>query len=179
MKRSLNYKIALGGTLASMCLACQFITGVFPVFYIIMPMICGVLITLMANETNIRWGFLMYLAVSVLSLFITPNKDAALIFIMFFGPYPLIRPAFSKIRPGFIGFAIKALFFNFCIIIYFLITVFLFGAQELIEEMGEFGKYGGFILLGIANMMFISYDYLMDTAQIFYKNKLRPKITGK
>lgn len=179
MKRSLSYKIALGGTLASMCLICQFITGVFPIFYIIMPMICGILVTVMATETNIRWGFLMYLAVSVLSLFITPNKDAALIFIMFFGHYPLLRPALSKIKPRLLSFALKVLFFNVCIILYFVLTVFVFGATELLEEMGEMGKYGGIILLCTANLMFSSYDYLMELARELYQKKLHPKISGK
>ena len=63
MKHSLSYKIALGGTLASICLACQFVTGVFPIFYIIMPMICGILVTVMSDETGTKWGFLMYIAV--------------------------------------------------------------------------------------------------------------------
>ncbi len=179
MKRSLSYKIALGGTLASMCLLCQFITGVFPIFYIIMPMICGILVTVMATETNTRWGFLMFLAVSVLSLFITPNKEAALIFIMFFGHYPLVRPALLRLKPRIMSFAIKLVFFNVCIISYFFITVFIFGAKEMLDEMGELGKYGGLILLGTANMMFISYDYLMDIAEDMYIKKFRSKISGK
>lgn len=179
MKRSLSYRIALGGTLASMCLLCQFVTGVFPVFYIIMPMICGVLVTVMASETNTRWGFLMYLAVSLLSMFITPNKDAALLFIMFFGHYPLWRPFVSKIKPGFLSFAVKILIFNVCTLSYFALTVFLFGAEELLEEMGDMGKYGGVILLCTANVMFSSYDYLMSLAQDIYKKKLHPIISGK
>lgn len=179
MKRSLSYRIALGGTLASMCLLCQFITGVFPVFYIIMPMICGILVTVMADETNTWWGFLMYLSVGILSLFVTPNKDAAFIFIMFFGHYPLIRPHIGRLKPLFLAYIIKLLLFNLCIIAYFFMTVYLFGMDELLEEMGELGKYGGLILLGIANMMFVSYDYLMDVAMDFYRSKLHPKISGK
>jgi hypothetical protein len=179
MKRSLSYRIALGGTLASMCLLCQFITGVFPVFYIIMPMICGILVTVMAAETNTWWGFLMYLAVSLLSLFVTPNKDAAFIFIMFFGHYPLLRPCLSRIRIRPAAYLLKALIFNVCIIAYFFMTVYLFGMDELLEEMGEFGKYGGLVLLGLANMMFASYDYLMDVAMEVYRKKVHPKISSK
>ena len=179
MKRSLSYRIALGGTLASMCLLCQFITGVFPVFYIVMPMICGVLVTVMAEETGRKWAFLMYLAVGTLSLFITPNKDAALIFIMFFGHYPLVRPVLSGMKVKPLGFALKVLFFNMCIILYFFLTVYILGMEELIEEMGELGKYGAVILLGTANTMFLSYDYLMDIATDLYRKKLHPKISGK
>ncbi len=179
MKRSLSYKIALGGTLASMCLLCQFITGVFPMFYIIMPMICGILVTVMAKETGTWWGFMMYLAVSALSLFVTPNKDAAFVFIMFFGHYPLIRPYLKKLKPFILSYILRLAVFNICIIAYFFVTVYLFGMDQLLEEMGDIGKYGGFILLGLANMTFVSYDYLMDIAMEVYAVKLHPKISGK
>lgn len=179
MKRSLSYRIALGGTLASMCLACQFVTGVFPVFYIIMPMLCGILVTVMAAETSTWWGFLMYLAVGTLSLFVTPNKDAALIFIVFFGHYPLIRPYIRRIRIKPLGYLLRLILFNVCMIAFFFITVYLFGMDDLLEQMGDFGKYGGLVLLGTANLMFISYDYLMDISMELYKQKLHPKISGK
>ncbi len=177
MKRSISYRIALGGTLASMCLLSQFITGVFPAFYIIMPMICGILVTVMAMETNVWWGFLMYLAVSTLSLFVTPNKDAALIFIMFFGHYPLIRPYLYRLKIKPLIYAVKLLIYNACILAYFFMTVYLFGMDEMLEEMGEFGKYGAYILLATANMMFVSYDYLMDIAMEVYRKRLHPKIS--
>lgn len=178
MKRSISYRIALGGTLASMCLLSQFITGVFPVFYIIMPMICGILVTVMAMETSVWWGFLMYLAVGTLSLFVTPNKDAALIFILFFGHYPLIRPCLRRLKLRPLIYGAKLLIYNACILAYFFMTVYLFGMDELLEEMGEFGKYGAYILLGTANMMFVSYDYLMDVAMDVYRRRLHPKISG-
>ncbi len=179
MKRSLSYRIALGGTLASMCLLCQFITGVFPVFYIVMPMLCGILVSVMAAETNIWWGFLMYLAVGTLSLFVTPNKEAAFIFIMFFGHYPLLRPYICRIKLKPLVFIVKLLLFDVCMIAFFLVTVYLFGMDELLEEMGEFGKYGAIILLCVVNIMFVSYDYLMDISIDLYNKKLHPKISGK
>ncbi|MBQ8687257.1 MAG: hypothetical protein IJ512_01760 [Ruminococcus sp.] len=178
MKHSMSYRIALGGTLASMCLLSQFITGVFPVFYIIMPMICGILVTVMAMETSTWWGFLMYLAVSTLSLFVTPNKDAALIFILFFGHYPLIRPYLYRLKLKPLVYALKLLIFNICMLAYFFLTVYLLGMDELLKEMGEFGKYGAYILLGTVNMMFISYDYLMDISMEVYRKRLHPKISG-
>lgn len=178
-KRSLSYRTALGGTLASMCLVCQFITGVFPMFYIIMPMICGVLVTVMAREAGTKWGFLMYFAVSLLSLFITPNKEAALIFIMFFGHYPLLRPSIAKIKPYALSYALRLIFFNVCIVSYFGLTILLFGAEEMLEGMGDFGKYSGFILLAMADTMFISYDYLMELAGEMYAKKIRPIISGR
>jgi hypothetical protein len=179
MKQSISYRIALGGTLASMCLLSQFLTGIFPTFYLIMPMVCGLLVTIMAAETSGWWGFLMYLAVSVLSLFVTPNKESALIFILFFGHYPLIRPYLYKLRCPPLIFLAKLLLYNVCILAYFFLTVYLFGMDALLDEMGEFGKYGAIFLLGTVNVMFVSYDYLMHIAMELYWKRLHPKISGK
>lgn len=60
-QQPLPYRIALGGTLASFCLLFLFITGVLPMFYLIMPMLCSLLILIMAETTSPYWAFIMYL----------------------------------------------------------------------------------------------------------------------
>lgn len=174
--QKLNYCIALGGVLSSLSIFAMFLTGVFPVFYLVIPMICSLLVTIMMKETGLYWGFIMYLAISILSLFITPNKDAPLIYLFFFGHYPLIRHFISKLHIKPLKGIIKLIIFNACILLYFAFTVYLLGMGELLEEMEEFGKYAAYILLGSANIMFISYDICLSSGLIIYEKKLRPKI---
>ena len=75
--QSLSYHIALGGIIAALCIACMFLTGVFPMFYLILPMLASAFIYIMTLETGGYWGFLTYLSVGLLSVFVTPNKDAS------------------------------------------------------------------------------------------------------
>ena len=82
--QSLSYHIALGGIIAALCIACMFLTGVFPMFYLILPMLASAFIYIMTLETGGYWGFLTYLSVGLLSVFVTPNKDASLAFLFFF-----------------------------------------------------------------------------------------------
>lgn len=89
--QSLSYHIALGGIIAALCIACMFLTGVFPMFYLILPMLASAFIYIMVLETSGYWGFLTYLSVGLLSIFVTPNKDASLAFLFFFGYFPLLR----------------------------------------------------------------------------------------
>ena len=163
-QQPLPYRIALGGTLASFCLLFLFITGVLPMFYLIMPMLCSLLILIMAETTSPYWAF------------ITPNKDASLIFILFFGHYPLLRPYLSRIRPGILRILIKLLIFNLCIGCYFGLVIFLFGMAEFLDNLGEFGKYGAYILAGCLNVMFLSYDFSLVTGMEFYRVKVLPKL---
>ncbi|MFR7471616.1 MAG: hypothetical protein ACLUT1_01780 [Ruminococcus sp.] len=65
--RSISYRVALGGIIASLCLLAMFLTGVIPIFYILLPMIAGLLLSIMVTET-VTLASLTHLSVGVLSL---------------------------------------------------------------------------------------------------------------
>lgn len=174
--QSVSYRIALGGIIASLCIVCMFLTGVFPMFYLLLPMAASGLISVMAIETGSYWGFVTYVAVALLSVFITPNKDAALVFLLFFGHYPLLRPLIYKIKLKPIAFLLCLGVFNAAVLLFFWTAVYLFGADELLDSFGDYGKYGEWIMLGFANLMFLSYDYIMAIFPLLYRKKLKPRI---
>ncbi len=176
---SYSYRIALGGIIASLCMMSMFLTGVIPMFYLLLPMICSGLIAIMAIETSPYWGFLTYVSVGLLSIFVTPNKDAALVFILFFGYYPLLRPILERLHMPPLAFLIRLAVFNAAVLVFFYGSIYLLGADELLESLGRYGKYGGWIMLGIANVMFLSYDYLISIFPSAYRKVLKPRIFPK
>lgn len=177
--QSYSYRIALGGIIASLCMLCMFLTGVFPMFYLILPMLASGLIFIMAMETSAYWGFLTYVSVGLLSIFVTPNKDASLAFLLFFGYYPLLRPGIGRMRLRLLSFLLRLALFNAAVLSFFWIAVYLLGMDALVESLGDYGKYGGYILLGIANLMFLSYDYLMGVFPTVYREHLKTRIFPK
>ena len=128
--QSLSYHIALGGIIAALCIACMFLTGVFPMFYLILPMLASAFIYIMTLETGGYWGFLTYLSV-----------------------------------------------FNAAVLTFFWVSVYVLGMKELLESLGDYGKYGGWILLGIANVMFFCYDFSMGSFPALYRRYLKPRIS--
>lgn len=174
--QSYSYRIALGGIIAALCMLGMFLSGVIPMLYLLLPMMCSGLICIMAMETSPAWGILTYVSVGLLSIFITPNKDAALVFILFFGYYPLLRPVLRERFPGPLAFLLCLGVFNAAVFAFFYGAIYILGAEELWESLGRFGRYGGYILLGIANVMFWSYDYLMGIFPEAYQKGLKPRI---
>ena len=142
-------------------------------------MTAGVLIMIMAFEVSTGWAFLTYLSVSLLSLFVTFDKEAALVFIMLFGHYPILRIYIQKIKIKGLRFLIKFAVLNLCAISYFYMTIVLFGLEQVMEEFGDFGKYSNYLLLGLANFLFLLYDFSLDTMYIFYRKRLMPKFKRK
>lgn len=177
--KDISYRVALGGIVSALCLTTMFISGIVPALYIALPMIAGVLMMIISVEVSTEWAFLTYLAVSLLSMFITFDKEAALIFIMFFGHYPIIRFFIEKIKLKPLRAIVKFAVFNVCIISYFYVTVYLFGLVQMLEELEEYGKYGGLIMLAFVNIIFVLYDYNLKACYILYKVKLKPKFRRK
>ena len=177
--RDISYRVALGGIVSALCLVTMFLAGVLPALYLLLPGIAGILLMIIAVEVNTAWAFLTYLAVSLLSLFITFDKEAALIFIMLFGHYPILRFYTQKITMRFIRLLIKLMIFNVCIIGYFYVTVYIMGLDDLLEEMDDFGKYGAYILLGITNIIFLVYDLDLDFMHNIYQKRIMPKFHKK
>ena len=177
--RDISYRVALGGIVSALCLVTMFLAGVLPALYLLLPGIAVILLMIIAVEVNTAWAFLTYIAVSLLSLFITFDKEAALIFIMLFGNYPILRFYIQKIPLRLIRLVIKLFIYNVCIIGYFYVTVYILGLDDLLEEFDDFGKYGAYILLGITNLIFLVYDIDLDFMHNLYKKRIMPKFRKK
>jgi hypothetical protein len=177
--RDISYRVALGGIVSALCLVTMFLAGVLPALYLLLPGIAGILLMIIAVEVNTAWAFLTYIAVSLLSLFITFDKEAALIFIMLFGHYPILRFYIHKIPLRLIRLLIKLLIFNVCMIGYFYVTVYILGLDDLLDEFDGLGKYGAYILLGITNVIFLVYDIDLDFMHTLYKKRIMPKFRKK
>ena len=177
--RDISYRVALGGIVSALCLAAMFFAGIMPALYLLLPMIAGVLMMIIAVEVNTGWAMLTYIAVSILSLFITFDKEAALIFIMLFGHYPVLRFYIDRIRKRFLRNTVKFLIFNICAVAYFYVTVYIFGLDQMLDEFGEIGKYGSYIMLALCNIIFVLYDMNLDLCYKIYKVRLMPKFRRK
>ncbi len=173
---NISYKIALGGIISSLCLLCMFLTGIFPALYITLPMIAGILMMIIAVEVNSRWAFLTFIATSLLSLFVTFDKEAALLYIMLFGHYPIIKKYIDTIKFKLLRFITKIIIFNTCIICEIFITIKILGISEFYEEITEKGNIYVYGFLLIMNFVCLSYDYSLKGIFILYNKKLKPRL---
>lgn len=174
--KNISYKVALGGIVSALCLLCMFLAGIIPIIYILMPMAAGVLLMIIATEVSVSWAWLTYASVSLLSLFVTADKEAALVFIMVFGHYPILRFHMRNMKLKRLRYLLKMAIFNVCVVGFFYVTVFLFGLDQMLTEMNEYGKYGGILMLALANVMFVLYDFNLEAAYVIYRSRFMPRL---
>lgn len=151
-------RVALGGIISALCLTLMFLCGVFPALYIAAPMCAGMLMIILAEEVSSGWAWLTYLSVSLLALVVTFDKEAALMFILFFGYYPILRPKLEHIPLKLLRLVVKlAIYESFLCADYFL-TVYVLGVPTFDDE----GKIGLAVLAGFATLVFLMYDALLS-----------------
>lgn len=141
-----------------------------------LPALAGALLIIIVIEINMKWAFVTYASVGLLSIFITPDKEAAILFVLFLGYYPVLKSIIEKIKNRYIEWIVKLLCFNFSVIIAYTLIINVFGMMVVFDEFGDFGQYTFAILLALANIVFVIYDIALTKAISSYINWLRPKI---
>lgn len=176
--RDISYRVALGGIVSALCVVTMFLAGVLPALYILLPIVASMLLIFIASEVSTGWAWLTYIAVGILSLFITADKEAALIFIIF-GNYPIVRIYLQKLKIKPLRFLLKMILFNICVFAFYYITVYLFGLDQMTKDLDEYGKYGIYGALIIVNLLFMLLDYDIDFIYAVYKKRIMPKFKKK
>lgn len=169
-------KIALSGIISALSLTVMLLTGLFPFAEYALPALSGIILTVLVIELSKKEAFISYIAVSILSFFIVPSKEAALIFIFFLGYYPIIKSLIEHINKPKIEIILKLILFNVAVLIAYFVMINLLSMTELLSDF-DFGfKYGMLIFLITANFVFLLYDYALTGAIDMYYRIIRPKI---
>lgn len=173
--QKLSSRVALGGIVAALCIVIMFTSGVIPALYIAAPMAAGLLMVILVEEVSVGWAWLTYLAVSLLALIVTFDKEAALMFILFFGYYPILRLYLDKIKGKLLKTVCKFAVFNLFLVLDYLATVYVLGLPTF-EDTGPVM----FVVLFVAfNLVFFFYDRVLSRMSWFYQQFFVRKILGK
>lgn len=174
-----SYKVALGGIVSALCLCMMFLTGVFPIFNFAITIYTGALMIIVAHEVSTGWAAAAYCAVSLLSLFLTPDKEAATLFIFFFGYYPILLPLFRRIKSKLIVTVIKYALFNIAMVAWYKTITFVMGIYDFFGNFAFLGKYLTVGVLIFVNLIFLLYDYTIESVEEVYVEWFRPTYFGK
>lgn len=164
----------MGGVFSALCLLLMFMTGLMPFATYALPALAGAMLIAVVVENGSKTALLVYVSVSVLSLFIVPDREASMIFIVFLGYYPIVKEKLERIRPRLVEFLCKLALFNITIVGGYLLVIYVLGMPEMLSNLGEFGQYSAAILLGMANVTFVLYDFALTRYISLYIHWFKP-----
>lgn len=171
MKRTTSY-IALCGITAALITAVM-TAAYFPFLTYAIPAIAGVLTVVPLVETGKGYALGTYIITAALvMLFAEP--EAKLMYVCFFGYYPILKAVFEKIKLRFIEYILKFAVFNGAVTLVYVVFSHIFMID--MDGIGDYGKYGIIALYAVGNIAFVLYDICITRLCALYMYRLHPKI---
>ena len=149
--------VALGGVLASLAVLIMGMGSLIPGSTYLCPMICILLLQAVLKACGSRMAWAWYGAVALLSLLLSGDKEAAVLF-AFLGYYPILKPRLDRRRGKWLW---KALLFNGIILAAYWLMLRVLGLEELTSEFSEMGSFLQAVLLILGNAVFFLLDRLL------------------
>lgn len=168
-------KIALGGLLTALGVVLMFLTGLIPIGTYALPAIAGVLLIVAVIEIGAKWAWMIYAAVAVLSLLFAADKEAALLFVLFFGYYPVLKSFLERISNKVLSWISKFAVFNVAVVACFFLAVNFLQLPE--DSFTVFGIYLPWVFLILGNAVFLIYDIALSGLVATYVEKLHHIVT--
>ena len=157
-KKTPAYSVALGGVLAALGVVVMCLGTLIPVATFLCPMVCMILAQVVMKTCGGKMGWAWYGAVAVLSLLLSPDKEAAAVFAAL-GYYPMVKPRLEKRKLPWLW---KGLLFNAVILALYWLLIHLFGLDALAEEFAEAGRVMTVVMLTLGNVTFFLLDRVLS-----------------
>lgn len=169
-------KIALGGIIAALSVVLMLLTAI-PSMTFVLPAIAGVLLMIMVVEVSKGWAFMVFVAVSLISVFIVPDRMASVMYILFFGYYPVLKALMESKLPRTVEVILKFVVFNVSIVAAYFLLTFVMGTPMLdLEFWQEKGIPTGVLIavaIIFADVVFLVYDLALSKLVDMYLNHWR------
>ena len=149
--------MALGGMMAALALVVMCLGGLIPLATYVCPMFCAVLLMVVLKMAGRRVAWAWYGAVSILSMLLGPDKEAAAVFV-FLGYYPILKPWLDQRKFSVLW---KLVLFNVAIFAMYSVLIYVFGLADLMTEFEELGTVLTIVTLVLGNATLFMMDILL------------------
>ena len=155
--RTNSKNMAMGGVFAALAVVIMNLGGLIPMATYVCPALCMVILSFvhMACGRKIAWAW--YAAVAILSLLMSPDKEAAAVF-AFLGYYPILKPRLEARKGKWLW---KLAVFNSSMILLYSILIHIMGVAAVTGESEELAGIMLTVLLMMGNVTFLALDRLL------------------
>ncbi len=168
-------RVALGGVFGALSLLTLLLT-VFPFATYALPPLAGIMLIPIVIEYGKKWAFLTYASVSLLALLLVPDTEAKLLFIAFFGYYPIIKAVLESFRSRVWEWVAKLGIFNGTVVVSYVVLASFGLPLEEFRIEGVALPLTAFLALFllVGNVIFVLYDIGITRSLPLYFVRIRP-----
>ena len=144
--------------------------------------LCGVMTALavaipLMVECGKRMALGAYAAISMLSLILCADKEAALLF-AFLGYYPVIKQRLDAMPRKWLRRMVKFMIWNVALGAMYALIFFLLKLDQVMADYQTLNHITLVLLALLGNFTLILYDRLMTIGTVLYIKKYRPRLFG-
>lgn len=161
------FRVALGGVLAALSLLLLYLATMMPSGRIGMVAVAGLVPAAGVVSGGVAAGFLSYGAAGLLGLLLLPDKGCAVLYLIFFGLYPLVKSMIERLRKLPLELLLKLVFFNL------VLAVLLFGFSAFLFPMLPEFLHSTLPIFVVGNIVFLIYDYGFSKLITYYASRIR------
>ena len=162
-------RLALAAVMSALGVAIMYLGCLFEILDLSTAAVASMCVLLVLVETGAKYAWLAYAVTGIISLIILPIKTAGIIFVGFFGFYPMAKAFFEKKFRGWRCLVLKILLLNVSTALMLLAVRYVMTEALWFEIM----------TLVLANIVFVVYDYALTQllrAYVFvWRKKLKIK----
>ncbi len=173
--QKLSFNIAFCGIMSAISVMVMF-GALIPSLAYAMPAVAGMIIWTVSSQINIKWAYLSYGAVTILSFMLIPEIEANCFLLSLFGYYPVLCESLKKIKNKVIGYIVKLIVFNISAVATYKVLCIILSAEKMLEGLEDLGKYAVFVLWGAGLIAFILYDFFLETYKQIFNMYVKPKL---
>lgn len=166
--REQSRRMALCGLMAALSVVLLMLGGMIPLATFACPMLAMVCLLPVLEEYGPRTALILYAATSVLALLLVGDKELAL-FYAFLGYYPAIKPRLDRMRSPVLRTAAKCGIFTGALTAMYLLVLFLFRLEAVVEEFAGYSAGMLILLLVLANLTCLVLDLALTRLMLVYQ----------
>lgn len=164
--------IAYSGVATALSVVMLFLGSIFWVLGYTMPLVASLVMIILLDSISQKSALLTFISTSIISFILLNDKECVLLYILFFGYYPLIRDKINDIKPKFLSYLLKFITFNAAMVLTQVLCVYVFGIP--FDDM--LGKWGIVVFALCLNLVFVVFDKLYTLLLKLYRIKLKKKV---
>ena len=161
------HRVSLTAMFISMSLIFMYLSSIIPVLRITFYFLSSVFVMGLLLEDEVALAFMMFAAVSGLSMLLMPFT-MALPYLLFFGHYGIGKYFIEKnIKDKILRYILKLIYYNIALALAYLV------ARELFLNSAQGTGLAIWIIIIIAEAAFVVYDFLFTRITGYYFNNIR------
>lgn len=166
-------KLAVSALSTALSVVMLFLGGITMVLAYAVPMFLGMLMIMLKRTFSASSAWVTYISTSILAFILVTDKECMMMYVSFFGFYPIIRDYFQKIKSKPLRIIAKLVLFNAAMLVCQVVLIKVFGIPFLEDGQGEWFIAVFAVLM---NIMFLIYEKMIDKLTLLYVYKIEKRI---